>query len=153
TPPGYPLLAAGPVYVYARPSSGPAILVPVAVDATERQMWAAVAATGWDPTRTAAVMHLRRTVDGGTGTVTAAGGALGRDRWQVDAPRGGFLRVSGRYDRGWSARLDNRRVEVLRADGVFRGVVVPPGRHTVVFTYTNRAERRGRLLASVGLLL
>ena len=98
-------------------------------------------------------MRPRRPVHGGPGTVAGAGAGLDHDRWLVDAPRGGFLRVSGRYDRGWSARVDGRPVAVLRADGIFRGVVVPPGRHTVAFTYTNRAERNGRVLALAGFLL
>ncbi|TML64564.1 MAG: hypothetical protein E6G17_02495, partial [Actinobacteria bacterium] len=96
TPPDYPVLASGPAFVYARASAGPAIVVATAAGATERQMWASVADTGWDPTRTAAVMRLRRPVHGGPGTVVAAGAGLDHDRWLVDAPRGGFLRVSGR---------------------------------------------------------
>jgi uncharacterized membrane protein YfhO len=74
------------------------------------------------------------------------------ERWSVDAPAGGFLRVSGRYDRGWSARVDGRAVPVLRADGVFRGAVLPAGRHVVTFRYRNRAEHAGRWLALAGLL-
>lgn len=37
----------------------------------------------------------------------------------------------------------------LRADGVFRGVVVPAGRHTVAFTYRNPEEMQGRWVAGV----
>src|SRR5207244_9291996 len=124
-----------------------------ATPASEDEMWAAVADPLWAPATAASVLRLRRAVEGGAGTVAAAGAGLDHDRWLVDAPRGGFLRVSGRYERGWSARVDGRRVEVLRADGVFRGVVVPPGRHTVAFTYANRAEARGRVLACPGLVL
>ena len=42
---------------------------------------------------------------------------------------------------------------VLRADGVFRGVVVPPGRHDVRFSYRNADEMRGRLLGTGALVL
>jgi hypothetical protein len=39
------------------------------------------------------------------------------------------------WDPGWSATVDGESVEVYAANGIFRGVVVGPGEHTVVFTY------------------
>jgi hypothetical protein len=40
---------------------------------------------------------------------------------------------------------------VYRADGIFRGVVVPPGRHDVRFSYRNPDETRGRIVAVAAL--
>ncbi|HET7718377.1 MAG TPA: YfhO family protein, partial [Acidimicrobiales bacterium] len=54
---------------------------------------------------------------------------------------------------GWSATVDGQPATVLRADGVFRGVAVPPGRHTVAFSYRNPDEMRGRLVAGAGLVM
>ena len=42
---------------------------------------------------------------------------------------------------------------VLRADGIFRGVVVPPGRHTVQFRYANPDVQRGIRLTVAALAL
>ncbi|MDQ6798961.1 MAG: hypothetical protein M3011_13265 [Actinomycetota bacterium] len=152
-PSTYPVLDAGAPVVYARPSLGPAVVVPVARPVSPDGVWAAVADRGWDPSATSAVVGLDSPVAGGRGTVT--GGAQGTDseRWVVDAPSGGFLRVSGRWDRGWTATMDGGSVPVLRADGIFRGVVVPPGRHRVTFSYQNPSEHRGRWLAAIGLLV
>ena len=36
---------------------------------------------------------------------------------------------------GWIAEIDGRRVPILRADVLFRGVEVPAGRHRVVFRF------------------
>jgi hypothetical protein len=147
-PADYPLLDDGDPRVYARPSLGPAALVPTAAPAGEDEMWRQVASPSWDPGASAAVEGLRQLVHGGPGTVRAAGPPRPeREDWDVDAPAGGFLRVSGNWDEGWSARVDGRAVPVLRADGIFRGVVVPAGHHRVRFTYSNVDEGRGRLAA------
>ncbi len=76
-----------------------------------------------------------------------------RERWTVDAPSGGFLRVSGNWDGGWTATVDGHKTPVLRADAIFRGVVVGPGRHLVEFSYRNQAEHVGRLVAGFALVV
>ena len=140
-------------WVYERPTRGGAMVVARAAPATEERMWAQVATPGWDPTATAAVMGLDRPVSGTGGTATARPAPADLERWEVDAPAGGFLRVGSRWDPGWSATVDGRPAKVLRADGPFRGVEVPPGRHTVSFSYRNPDEMRGRAVAGAGVLL
>ncbi len=66
---------------------------------------------------------------------------------QVLEERPGFLKVEARASHpghlvildahapGWTARLDGRPVPVLRANGVFRAILLPPGRHTVECRY------------------
>jgi hypothetical protein len=139
-------------WVYERESPGGAMVVGSATPATEEEMWDRTAAPGWDPAATAAVMGLQSEVARQGGTAVARPAPSDREVWEVDAPAGGFLRVGGRWDPGWSARVDGRPTPVLRADGVFRGVVVPPGRYTVRFTYRNPEEMRGRVLAGASLL-
>jgi hypothetical protein len=151
-PAGYVALTGSAPLAYARPSPGAAVVVARADPVSAGEMWRRVADPGWDPVATAAVVGLSRPVEGGRGTVTSGRPAGDRERWDVDAPSGGFLRVSGRFDDGWSAEVDGRPAPVLRADGIFRGVVVPPGRHRVDFAYANPAEGTGRiagLLAAV----
>jgi len=152
-PSTYPVLDAGVTVVYARPSLGPAVVVPLARPVTTDGAWAAVADRGWDPSATSAVEGLDASVAGGPGTVTGSAKGTDSERWVVETPSGGFLRVSGRWDRGWTATLDGRSVPVLRADGIFRGVVVPPGRHHVTFSYRNPAEHQGRWVAAIGLVV
>jgi hypothetical protein len=136
-------------WVYERPGSSGAMVVASATPATEEQMWAHVAAPGWDPRATAAVMGLGRTVGGQGGMAVGLPAPPDQELWEVDAPGGGFLRVGARWDPGWSATVDGRAAPVLRADGAFRGVVVPPGRSVVRFSYRNPDEMRGRVVAGV----
>jgi hypothetical protein len=139
--------------VYANPGARPAMVVPSAEPVSDDEMWRAIADDDWDPTRHAHVVGLDERVEGGRGTVYGGPDGVDRERWEVDAPDGGLLRVSGRHARGWSAEIDGEPVTVLRADGVFRAVVVPPGEHTVTFSYANPDERTGVRVALAGLVL
>ena len=152
-PAGYVPLTTGTPVAYARPSPGPAVVVGRAEPATEEEMWRRVADPTWDPVATTAVVGLAGPVEGGTGTVTARTRTSDRETWDVDAPSGGFLRVSGRFDEGWSAEVDGRSAQVHEADGLFRGVVLPPGRHRVDFSYANPAEHDGRVVAIAAVVL
>jgi hypothetical protein len=115
-------------------------------------VWDAIADPAWKPTETAAVVGLRRAVTGGSGSARFTADTSDHQRLAVTAPDGGFLRVSGAWHRGWRATLDGRKVPVLRADGMFRGVELPPGDHVVDFRFVNPNEARGRLVAPLALL-
>lgn len=119
--------------------------------ATAESVWEAIAAPAWDPTRTAAVVDLARPVVGGGGTARAVIDTADHQRFRVGAPDGGFLRVSGAWHRGWRAEIDGVATRVYRADGLFRGVTVPPGNHTVEFRFENPPEVRGRAIGAVAL--
>jgi hypothetical protein len=149
----YRMVARGSLDAYAVPSLGPATVVPRARPATEDEMWRAVARPSWRPDRTAAVLGLPSPVDGGPGRAQLRSSGTGDDSWLVDAPAGGLLRVSANDAPGWSARLDGRATPVYLADGTFRAVVVPPGRHLVSFVYRNHAELEGRWVGAVAAFL
>jgi membrane protein YdbS with pleckstrin-like domain len=62
-----------------------------------------------------------------------------------------LLVVSESYDRGWQATLDDAEVEILRANGDFLGVVVPPGKHEISLNFAPQSLRWGRLASGFGL--
>ncbi len=72
---------------------------------------------------------------------------------------GGFLVLADTFYPGWQATLDERPVEILRANYGFRAVVFPPGEHTVVFQYVPLSFSVGAvvslatLIALVGALI
>lgn len=53
---------------------------------------------------------------------------------------------------GWHATLDGKPAVVERADTLFRGVTVPPGKHTVIFAYAPAPARAGMLLSAASWL-
>jgi hypothetical protein len=62
----------------------------------------------------------------------------------VSTINGGYLVLSEAQYPGWQARIDDGRVvPVQRLDVMFQGVVVPAGRHTVVFELASRTLAAG----------
>ncbi|MDA8169013.1 MAG: YfhO family protein [Nitrospiraceae bacterium] len=50
-------------------------------------------------------------------------------------PSRGFVVVSEQYYPGWRAYVDGKETRIYKVDGVLRGVVVPAGRHRLLFRY------------------
>ena len=74
---------------------------------------------------------------------------------RVQAPEGGHLVVRDTYFPGWSATVDGRRVELTRADVLFRAVPLraSPAPQEVVMTYRSLPFERGALLSGVAAVL
>jgi len=53
----------------------------------------------------------------------------------VDSSGEEFLIVRDTYFPDWQSYIDGRKVETFRVDGIFRGVMVPAGRHEVMMRY------------------
>jgi hypothetical protein len=70
-----------------------------------------------------------------------------------DAPNGGVFVVKDSFFPGWQATLDGQPVEVVRVDGMVRGVVVPTrGRHEVVMRYQPVSFRLGIMLGGIAVI-
>ncbi len=76
----------------------------------------------------------------------------GHIRVEVDAARASVLVVSESYYPGWHAVIDGQDVEILRANYLSQGVVVPAGKHTVEMKYEPDSFRNGALLSLLGLV-
>jgi hypothetical protein len=77
-------------------------------------------------------------------------------RATFEAPEPGVFVVKDSYFPGWEATLDGRPAEVIRVNGLVRGVVVPvAGRHEVTMSYWPGSFVNGAwmALATVALLL
>jgi Bacterial membrane protein YfhO len=68
------------------------------------------------------------------------------------AARRSLLVLTDVHYPGWKASVDGRDTEVERVDYLLRGVVVPPGRHTVEFRYEPVSWRAGWLVSLAGAL-
>jgi hypothetical protein len=66
-----------------------------------------------------------------------------RARMRVDAPAPGLVVFNDTDFPGWTAAVDGRSVPILRANYLFRGVVVAAGRHVVDFVYEPRSGAIG----------
>jgi uncharacterized membrane protein YfhO len=63
-----------------------------------------------------------------------------------------FLVVSEMHFPGWRAYLDGVDTPIYRSNYLFRGVVVPPGRHTVRFVYRPVSVAVGAGVSALGAL-
>ncbi|MGE3269697.1 MAG: oligosaccharide flippase family protein, partial [Chloroflexota bacterium] len=83
--------------------------------------------------------------------------AYGNNRVVVRADggtAGGMLVLADVYFPGWTATIGGADTPVLRANGLFRAVQLPPGEHTVEFRYRPLSVRVGGLLSVIsGLVL
>lgn len=72
---------------------------------------------------------------------------------EVDNPDArSLLALMDQYYPGWVARVQGKRSTVYRVNYCFRGVVVPRGRHVVVFSFEPRSFRDGLRLSYLGVL-
>lgn len=74
---------------------------------------------------------------------------------EAESPTPGLLVLSDSHHPGWRATRDGEPVPILRANGLYRAVRLPAGRHRVVFEYVPVSLRIGAgvSLASLGVLL
>ncbi len=68
----------------------------------------------------------------------------------VEAPGTNFLVISEIYYPCWQATLDGKPAEIIRTNSVLRGMVIPPGKHTVEMHYQSAGFETGKYL-SLGL--
>ncbi len=71
---------------------------------------------------------------------------------QATVPRESWLLLTDSWAPGWEAEIDGAAHPILRAQGAFRAVRVPPGSHEVVFTYRPRSVKAGLAGSVLGLL-
>jgi hypothetical protein len=62
-----------------------------------------------------------------------------------------LLLLSDAYYAGWQVTMDGASAELLQADALFRGVLLPAGAHEVVFTFAPQSYRLGLMGTAVGL--
>ncbi len=74
---------------------------------------------------------------------------------EAESQTPGLLVLSDSYHPGWRATRDGEALRILRANGLYRAVRLPAGRHRVVFEYVPVSLRIGTgvSLASLGVLL
>jgi hypothetical protein len=68
---------------------------------------------------------------------------------EVTAPGGGILLLNDVWHPWWHASIDGAEAEILKANAIFRAVVVPRGQHVVRFTFEPFAGAFAEVLGKV----
>ena len=53
------------------------------------------------------------------------------------------------YDKGFSAKVDGQKAEIIPCDVAFMGVWVEPGEHEIEFTYRTRMLNLGAAMSAI----
>ena len=75
------------------------------------------------------------TATGAVGTVEYASYSSKRIEQRVSAAAPGILLLNDQYDSNWKVTVDGKAATLLRCNFLMRGVEVPTGMHTVVWSY------------------
>lgn len=71
---------------------------------------------------------------------------------EADSMQGGLLVLADTFYPGWTATLNGVTTPILRVNLMHRGVLVPPGKQTVIFRYQAWTVRWGILFSLLGFL-
>jgi hypothetical protein len=136
-------------YIYENPDAFPRVLFATEAKAAD---FARLLADGvWPDTDLRTTVLLERPPATGAATPRRSGSvriASYRNTevtLEADSPDGGFLVLNDLWHPWWFAEVDGMRAEILRANVLFRTVVVAPGRHTVRFRFRPLAGARAQL--------
>lgn len=64
-----------------------------------------------------------------------------------------FLVFSQLYYPGWKAKINEKNAEILKTNGIFSGVYLPPGKSNLQITYSPDSFKMGALISSVTAIL
>ena len=126
-------------YVYENPRALPRAMM---VGDWRLANFAELTASGWPPEVDPAKTVLLQKAPALSPTTSAPAGTARLVRYanteivvEVDAPSGGILVLNDVWHPWWRATVGGVETEILRANVIFRAVVVPPGKHSVRFTF------------------
>lgn len=71
---------------------------------------------------------------------------------ELTSDSAGLLVLADLFYPGWTAEVDGRPSEILRADGVFRAVALTAGSHRVAFRYQPLSVKIGAALSAAALV-
>ena len=72
---------------------------------------------------------------------------------EAEIKKAGWLLLLDSYYPGWEATLDGKFTKIYRADGFFRAVRIPAGRHRIVFNYSPAFFKKCVWISGLGFLI
>ncbi len=70
----------------------------------------------------------------------------------TNCPQEGFLAFSQVFYPGWNAYINNQKTQILKTNGIFSGLKLPPGNSEILIEYLPRSFKYGIYLSLISLL-
>jgi hypothetical protein len=118
---------------------------------TKSGVFSVLDTTAFDP-RKDAVAETSASVPAGAGRTVIVRDDPERVDISASLSRGGLIVLADAFDEGWQVKIDGKRAEQLRVDGVIRGAVVPAGVHLVSWRYRTPGLGKGVALSGIGVV-
>ena len=61
----------------------------------------------------------------------------------------GTLVLSDTYFPGWEGSIDGEKTEIVKVNSIFRGIIVPAGKHTIIFEYKPKSFYWGAIVTII----
>ncbi|MDQ3929329.1 MAG: YfhO family protein, partial [Chloroflexota bacterium] len=107
---------------------------------------------GGMPSEVASESNGQPLTEGESGSLEVIANIPGTVRVRLRAEKPRLLVVNESWSAGWRARVDGVETPVYRVNYIVQGVVVPPGKHEVVFNYDPPIFKVGLVISGVSLL-
>ena len=110
------------------------------VDTNTTTTLSKLASTNFSPQQTVLVANplpasIQPSSNSAPGTVEFTGYSPKRIELKAHATAQSILLLNDKFESGWSVTVDGQPAPILRCNFLMRGVHLPPGNHTVLFTY------------------
>jgi hypothetical protein len=74
--------------------------------------------------------------------------------FEADAPQAQLAVFSDiYYDKGWKAYIDGKEAEIIRANYILRGLMIPAGQHDIEFRFEPKSFGIGQTLATISSII
>ena len=123
---------------------------------TDDQLWTMINEENFTPENVAYIKTDDNEATGNyiKGTVKNIEKSLHYLKIDVDCEDSGFLVVSEvYYPVRWKCTIDGLTAETIETNKLIRGVVIPPGEHTVEFIYDRSSFNKGKLISGISLVI
>jgi hypothetical protein len=120
---------------------------------TLEEAYSVVFSPDFEPARVATVKEGPVLDGNGRGTLNVLTYRPNRVAIQVETDQTALLTLSDLQYPGWRASLDGRSVRLYTVNGLFRGVIVPPGAHKVEMRFFPASLRLGLASLCIALLI
>ncbi len=88
-----------------------------------------------------------------TGTIKLHTFEFGRVEYVYESDKAEFLVIADAWHPNWKAKVNGVDTEIVKANGVFKGILLPPGKGKVQLHFGNSSYRGGIWISLAGWIL